>query len=114
MLYDPKSFFYEDDSFQSKFLRLGNDIYITEPNDLKTYHKELAEKDKILEKVEYLISNNPDEIDGGIIFIRGKIISIGMTSSGFQIPKTERARRLTVQRLQKQNPQFSIRELHHE
>lgn len=109
MLLDLRNIF-DADNFQSKFLRLGNDIYITEPDDLQTLHRELAEKDKILEKVEYLIGNNPDEIDGGIIFIRGKIVAVGLNSSGFNIPKTERARKLTLTRLSKQYPTYSFRE----
>ena len=52
MLIDTR-YFKEHTNFESKFLRVGNEIYITEPNDVRTFHVDLAKKEKVLERIEF-------------------------------------------------------------
>lgn len=97
--------------FESKFIRVGNDVYITDPDDIATLHYQLAEKHKISERIEQLKEQQKDEVDGGLIFISGRIIRIGAASDSLGIPVTERARRVTLQKLIKQMPDFNIQEV---
>lgn len=110
MLFDLTSLI-GNENFESKFIRIGNDIYITEQNDLKTLHIELAKQHKIDERVEFLKNNNPDEVDGGIIFLSGTVLRIGSVSTSLGIPLTNQAREITLEKLKKRIPRYSIRDL---
>lgn len=101
----------ENTSFQSKFLRVGNEVYVTGYDDLRTLHNELAGKDKILERIEHLKRESKDEVDGGIIFVSGKLIQIGSHSTSLSIPLTTRARKITLQKLKYSFPEFNVKEL---
>lgn len=98
-------------NFEAKFIRVGNEVYITEPNDLKTLHVELAEKDKVLERIEFFKEQDVDRIDGGIIFVGGRTIQIGSASSSLSIPQSVKARRETVKKIKDMYPEFSVKEL---
>ncbi len=97
--------------FESKFIRVGNEVYITDPDDVTTPHYKLAEKHKISERIEQLKEQQKDEVDGGLIFITGRIIRIGAASETLEIPLSERARKITIQKLVKQMPDFNIQEV---
>lgn len=99
------------EKFESKFLRVGNEIYITEPDDLETFHYQLAEKHEVLERIKDWKTGNKDEVDGGRIFVDGMVIRIGANSTSLGLPLTQKARDITVQKLKRKNPKFSIRDL---
>lgn len=105
------SVFTGSEHFQSKFIRIGNEVYITSPNDLTTLHSQLAEQHKVLDRIYDWKTGNKNEVDGGEVFVEGKVIRFGSHSSGLGLPLTQKARDITVQRLKKRNPSFSIRDL---
>jgi hypothetical protein len=110
MLLDPRELV-GNENFQSKFIRIGNDVYITEPDDLKTLHVDLAKSHNIEERIEFLKNNNPNEVDGGLIFIQSTMIRIGSASSSLGVPLTNEARAITLEKLKKRIPKYSVREL---
>ena len=110
MLFDPPNLF-GFESFQSKFVRVGNEIHVTEHDDLSTLHKDLAEKDKILQRVTDLKQQNPEDVDGGILFISGRTIQVGSASSSLSIPTIQKARDLTIQKLKKKRPDYNIKKI---
>lgn len=97
--------------FYCKFLRVGNEIYVSGYDDLRTIHIELARRDKVLERIEHLMRESKDEVDGGIMFVTGKIIQIGSHSTSLSIPLTKKARDKTLQKLKQHFPDFNIKEL---
>jgi hypothetical protein len=99
------------EQFQSKFIRVGNEVYITSPNDLMTLHIQLAEMHKVLDRIYDWKSGNKDEVDGGEIFVDGMVIRIGSHSTSLGLPLTQKARDITVRKLKRKNPKFSIRDL---
>lgn len=98
-------------NFQCKFIRVGNEVHISEPGDIDTLHIQLAKKDKILERVENLKRETADEVDGGILFIQGHVIQVGSSSATLSVPLTDRARKITLQKLKHKNPEFHIKEV---
>jgi hypothetical protein len=74
------STFTGNEQFHSKFIRVGNEVYITNPDDLTTLHAQLAEMHKVLERIYDWKTGNKDEVDGGEIFVQGKVIRIGAHS----------------------------------
>lgn len=105
-------FLIEDNQpFNSKFLRVGNEVYITDPGDTATLHINLAKKDKIYDRIIELKAQNPNNIDGGLIFISGKVIRIGSASTSLSIPLVDKARKNTINILKKEFPNYSIKEL---
>jgi len=105
------STFMGTEQFQSKFIRVGNDVFITNPDDLTTLHIQLAELHKVLDRIYDSKTGNKDEVDGGEIFVDRKVIRIGSHSTSLGLPLTQKARDITVQKLKKRNPKFSIRDL---
>lgn len=105
------SLFTGTEQFHSKFIRVGNEVYITNPDDLTTLHVQLAEMHKVLDRILDWKSGNKDEVDGGEIFVQGKVIRIGAQSTSLGLPLTQNARDITVRKLKKKNPKFSIRDL---
>lgn len=101
----------EHTNFESKFLRVGNEIYLTEPNDIKTAHFELAEKEKVADRIEFFRKNDKDMVDGGRVFVYGRSIQIGSASSTLSLPITQKARRETVKRMKDLYPSFLVKEL---
>ena len=101
----------EHTNFESKFLRVGNEVYITEPNDVKTFHIELAEKEKVLERIEFFRKGEKDAIDGGRIFVFGRTVQVGSASSTLSLPLTNKARRETVNKIKDMYPEFLVQEL---
>lgn len=98
-------------NFEAKFLRVGNEVYLTEPNDLKTLHVELAVKEKVDERIEFFKTQTPDMVDGGLVFVTGRSIQIGSASSSLSIPITVKARKETVKKIKDMYPEFSVKEL---
>jgi hypothetical protein len=105
------STFTGSEEFHSKFIRVGNEVYITQPNDLTTFHSQLAELHKVLERINDWKTGNKDEVDGGEIFVNGMVIRIGAHSEGLGLPLTQKARDITVRKLKRRNPKFSIKDL---
>ncbi len=101
----------EHKHFEAKFIRVGNEVYITEPNDLKTLHIELAEKEKVLERINYFKLQDADMVDGGIVFVGGRSVQIGSASSSLSIPMSVKARRETVKKIKDLYPEFMVKEL---
>jgi hypothetical protein len=97
--------------FTSKFIRVGNEVYIIGPDDDLTYHKELAEKHKILERIEHFKNQDPEMVDGGMMFVSGPVIRIGAASTSLSIPTVDRARKQTILKLRREYPAFSIKEV---
>ncbi len=110
MLFDPAGLL-GNENFQSKFVRVGNEIHVTEPDDLSTIHMDMAEKDKILQRALDLKQQNPDDVDGGIIFVSGRTIQVGSASTSLSVPITQRARDLTIQKLKRRRPDYNIKEV---
>lgn len=102
------------DSFNAKFIRVGNEIYIIGSQDKLTYHIELAEKHKVLERLNYLKSQNPESVDGGMMFVSGPVIRIGSASTTLSVPMVDEARKITVKKLKREYPSFSIKEVNDE
>ncbi len=98
-------------NFESKFLRVGNEVYITDPNDISTFHIELAEKEKVLERIEFFRKGDKDSIDGGRVFVTGRTVQIGSASSTLSLPLTNKARRETVKKIKDLYPEFLVKEL---
>ena len=105
------STFTGNEQFQVKFIRVANEVYITKPDDLTTLHIQLAEEHKVLDRIYDWKSGNQNEIDGGEMFVSGKVIRIGSHSTSLGLPLTQKARDITVQRMKRKNPSFSIRDL---
>ena len=104
-------YFIGDEEFESIFIRLGQDVYITEPGDITTPHSVLAEQSKILEKIEQMREGKIDEVDAGLIFISGKTIKIASVSEDLNLPEVVSARKLTIERMRYKYNDFQVREL---
>ena len=98
-------------NFEAKFIRIGNEVYLTAPGDLETLHKELAEKEKVLERIEFFRKQDKDMVDGGLLFINGRTIQLGSASSSLSIPETVKARRETVKKIKDLYPECLVTEL---
>src|SRR3954470_22553288 len=98
MLLDTR-YFKEHTNFESKFLRVGNEVYLTAPNDVKTFHFELAEKEKVADRIEFFRKNDKDAIDGGRIFVYGRTVQVGSASTTLSLPLTPKARKETVKKI---------------
>lgn len=99
------------DRFQTKFLRVRNEIYIIGPEDKVSYHVELAKENKIYEQIEELREQNPESVDGGKFYIDGRVLRVGDVSTTLSLPVSEKARKQTIQVLKHKYPSFSIKEL---
>lgn len=113
MLFNPRVLV-EVDSFQAKFIRVGNEIYFIGPSDEVSFHIELAKKEKILERIEDLRDDKPEMLDGGMLYINGRVIRIGGVSTTLSLPINDKGRKNTVAVLRKQIPSFSVKELNDE
>jgi|SRR3989344_3679413 len=102
------------DEFQSKFVRTGNEVYFIGPNDEVSFHIELAKKEKILERIDDLKIQSPELLDGGMLYINGRVIRIGGVSTTLLLPINDKGRKNTVSVLKKQFPSFSVKELSEE
>ncbi len=101
----------EHTNFESKFLRVGNEVYITLPNDVKTFHSQLAETEKVSDRIEFFRKNDHNSIDGGRIFVYGRTIQVGSASTTLSLPLTSKARRETVKKIKDLYPEFLVQEL---
>lgn len=81
-------------SYNSKFIRAGSDIFVTEPGNTETSHINLAGQDGIIKRVAELIITNPVDVDAGFITVTNEgfgapRVSIGVDSMGLGIPVKE-------------------------
>lgn len=104
-------YFMGDEEFEVNFIRLGSDVYITEPGDVTTPHSILAEQSKITEKIEQMREGKVDEIDAGLMFVSGKSIRIASLSENLNLPEVSSARKLTIERMSRKFNDFQIKEL---
>ena len=105
--------FLEKQFYISKFVRAGEKVYVTKPNDQKTFHSELAESDGIAETIRRLRIEDPVNVDGGYITVDNvdKYIIIDRISPSLDLPisKTaEEARRLTGESVRILAPEYSV------
>lgn len=99
------------EKLNTKFVRVGNDIFIMGPEEDLGFHVDLARREKVLERLEHLKEQDKDNVDGGMIYISGRIVRVGSASTSLGIPLTDKARKLTIKRLQMKYPSLSIKEL---
>lgn len=99
------------ETFQTKFIRVGNEIYLVDPNTPSLLHGQLAKKDKLTDRLKDLKTQNPDILDAGMFFLDHKILRIGGSSSALNLPLTGQGRKNTIQVLKKLLPSYSIKEL---
>jgi hypothetical protein len=104
-------YFIGDENFEAKFIRINNDFYIGEPGDLITGYYEMAEKEKIVDKIRLAEEANKEEVDGGLIFVIGRVIRIGSQAEELDLPKNDQARKLTIRRMKQIHPEFMIKEV---
>ncbi len=100
-----------DEEFECKFIRVGQDVYITDPGDVSTPHSTLAEQSKILEKLESMRESKIDEVDAGLMFVSGKSIKIASVSETLNLPEIMMARKMTIERMSRKYNDFQIKEL---
>jgi hypothetical protein len=96
-----------------EFVRVKDTIAITNPGDVKVNHKTLAKNNGLLEEVERLIKENPDEADGGSgIFARLSekfTITLKDRSHTLDIPTSNEARQRTIELFRKKTPGWEVR-----
>lgn len=103
--------FLSNESFKCKFIRVGGEVYIGSPDDLSTLHIEIVKKDKILERVLQLKEQDRNEVDGGVLYVSGKMVWVGGVSDSLGIPLTSIAREKTIKRLGERFPSLSVKML---
>ncbi len=85
-------------TFDAKFVRIEDKIYVTKPNDLGTIHYDLAKEHNLLELISKLKNESPEKVDGGFYSVYPKeIIYIWDQSTSLSIPVVKRAREITVE-----------------
>jgi hypothetical protein len=91
-----------------KFIRVGGDIFVTEPNDIDTQHLDLAEADGVRTKILGSMYSNPDNFDAGQLAFRNSSgrgrIRVGMYSMGFDLPLRDSLARVITGDVLEQNP----------
>lgn len=104
-------------SYFSKFVRVGEVIAVTDPEDRTTSHESLAKKEGLLETVKKLIKENPDEVDGGFVDFDNSssqkpYIVLDGTSSTLRVPRNENARRKTIEVFSAKTPGCLVKNIY--
>lgn len=94
--------------YTSKILRIKEAVYTTDPNVTDIQHIELAKVHGVLEIIELLARQEPDEVDGGLLELIGTTIVIGGFAATLDIPVTEKARDITVERIKQLSPGYEV------
>lgn len=91
-----------------KFVRVGEDIFVTEPNDLDTTHSELAEAGGVRETILKFMYIDQDKFDAGQMAFRNTPgrgrIRVGMYSMGFDLPRSDTLSRVITGEVLHQKP----------
>ena len=102
----------ERPSYVSKFVRAGERVFVTQPDDLETCHLSLAKEDGVYEEIVALRETNPQAVDGGHVFVEeGGMIFITGGSTSLHIPVRDvfrQARTKTREVFQRQNPDHTV------
>lgn len=98
--------------YDAKFIRLGDRLFTTRPNDLDTPHAALAFSDGVLDEMNSTITSDPDTVDAGFYHVctlqKKNDITVAGNSMGFDLPKTSKARELTITVFQEQSPRCNV------
>jgi hypothetical protein len=98
--------------YESKFVRAGEVISVTEPGDTFTSHSSIAEEDGVFDDVMRFIQEMPEDVDAGYVSISNELeggrILLNYDSFGFGIPKVPEARTNSVKVFQRLSPGYVV------
>lgn len=100
--------------YRSKFIRLGERVYVTDPNETTTLHSELAQRDGIMDEINELVKTDAKSLDFGFLsakgFGRGKEIVISGSTISIEVSRStrEEAREITGEIIEKMCPDFKV------
>lgn len=96
--------------YMSKFIRVGDKLFVTQPDDLSTPHDIFAIREGIFEIVTKLREENPSAVDGGYFDVSPKVQEIHIIdeSSRLRIPISEAARAITIVEFTKQSSGYEV------
>ncbi len=99
--------------FTSKFVRIGETIITTEPDDIKTRHNDLARAEGILDRLtsETERKGKDADADAGQYTVFGKRILISAVSHNLDLPLSSQARDKSVTVFQAQSEGFEVEQL---
>lgn len=99
---------------RSKFIRIGERIFVTEPNETRILHSELADQENVLEEINGLLKTDAESLDFGFITTRAysqfrEILISGSTIS-IEVSRESReeARKITGDIIEKMCPDFKV------
>jgi len=102
----------EDLLYQCKFLRVGDDLFVTEPDNLDTRHDALAMQDGVSDQVKAFQRSEPDSLDAGVLKVSTAYgehkLSICGESSRLCVYETPVVRQKTMEVFETQSPGFTI------
>jgi hypothetical protein len=102
----------ENPFYRSKFVRTGETIVVTNPNDIFTRHDALASQEGLTETVHESREANPDEVDAGILAVsadQNKILVTG-DSSMLSLPVSKNARARSIEVFKAQSEGWNVTE----
>lgn len=99
--------------FESKFVRVGDDIYVDEHGDIFIEHRAIAFKDSVLGELTRLRRQDPTAVDAGFVTIAhgetgNNRITINGESFGLHLPEVGEARAKTGILFQQKSPGFEV------
>lgn len=98
-------------TYRGKFVRVEDQIFVTENGDYKTPHLRLAEQHEILDSILHLKIATPNEVDGGFLQILGESILASNNSDTLRIPVRDvasQARVRTVEEIARLSPGYRV------
>lgn len=99
-------------AYDAKFVRVGEHVSVTIPDDTSTPHVTLAREDGIFNEVVTAKVTNPEDVDGGFLMFsklkEGGSIRIIGSSRGLSIPTVPEARIKTGELFQKLSPGYEV------
>ncbi len=108
---DPKA--KDGNMFVSKFIRVGDRIFTTEPDDRNTRHDDLAQEQGVLDQIAQLKGQESADIDAGqVMFTPPNKLIFRLDSTHLNLPVKgleDQARQGTVQTAKKLFPSFEVR-----
>ena len=108
----------QEDYYQSKFVRVGENIYTTPPGNKEIEHIALARQDGITEEIAAQRLSDPKLVDAGIVTVvrdlpkfGGWQIMISGSSVRLALPLIEEARDISVTVFEAKSPGFSVKKV---
>ena len=100
----------QEEKYMYKFVRVGEKIYVTEPMDVFTSHRDLAREDGVIIELERLKREEPSSVDGGMLYPNATTKEISAESSSFTlgVPVTPEGRIITRDVLQAKLPDYTV------